>query len=109
MRGSKISTVLFVILLGKLIKLLSLIIDGSLFIPTFIGLPAVITLSAPTNDVLVDGVNVVAACRQLEEMGAAVVGLNCGRGPSTMLPLLKEIVKVCKVFQIKNLISILFY
>ena len=26
-----------------------------------------------------------------------MVGLNCGRGPSTMMPLLRECRKVCKV------------
>lgn len=61
------------------------------------GLPAVITISAPAYDLLVDGVTVLDACKQLEEAGAAVVGLNCGRGPATMLPLLRELVKVCKV------------
>jgi len=61
------------------------------------GLPAVITLSAPATDTLVDGVTVVDACRRLEEAGAAVVGLNCGRGPATMLPLIREIRAVCKV------------
>jgi len=33
----------------------------------------------------------------LEDAGATVVGLNCDRGPWTMLPLLKEVRKVCKV------------
>ncbi|XP_045162274.2 betaine--homocysteine S-methyltransferase 1-like [Mercenaria mercenaria] len=60
------------------------------------GLPAVITLSAPSNDILVDGVTVIDACKQLEDAGAAVVGLNCARGPATMLPLLREVRKACK-------------
>ena len=51
----------------------------------------------PPDDFLFDGVPIVEACRRLEEEGAAVVGLNCGRGPATMVPLLKEIKKVCKV------------
>ena len=48
-------------------------------------------------DHTVDDVLFPEACRRLEESGAAVVGLNCARGPSSMLPLLKEIREVCKV------------
>ena len=40
---------------------------------------------------------VVEACKNLEEAGAAVVGLNCFAGPDTMLPLLKQLKAVCKV------------
>ena len=61
------------------------------------GMPAVITYTVPPNAVLCDGIPIVEACRRLEEDGADVVGLNCGRGPATMIPLLKEIKKVCKV------------
>lgn len=60
------------------------------------GVPAVITLSAVTSEVCVDGVTVIDACRRLQKAGAAVVGLNCGRGPATMLPVLKGIVENCK-------------
>ena len=56
-----------------------------------------ITFTMPPGDSLYGGLPIVEACRRLEEEGAAVVGLNCGRGPATMLPLLKEIKKVCKV------------
>jgi betaine-homocysteine S-methyltransferase len=44
-----------------------------------------------------DDVPIPEACRRLEEAGAAVVGLNCARGPETMISLLREIRKVCKV------------
>ena len=64
-----------------------------------LGVPAVITLTTPPGSVLFDDVSIVEACRQLEEEGAAVVGLNCGRGPATMLPLLEEIKKACKVIE----------
>ena len=64
---------------------------------SIVGLPAVITLSVPPSGVLIDGVSTADACKRLADAGAAVVGLNCGRGPATMLPLLKEIKKVCKV------------
>merc|ERR1711972_311321 len=33
----------------------------------------------------------MGACRELAQAGAAVVGLNCTRGPDTMLPILAEI------------------
>jgi betaine-homocysteine S-methyltransferase len=48
-------------------------------------------------DETVDGVPIPEACRRLEDAGAAVVGLNCARGPKTMIPLLKDIRKACKV------------
>ena len=61
------------------------------------GLPAVITMTAYFPDVTTDGVTLPEACRRLEVAGAAVVGLNCGRGPRTMIPLMREIRKACKV------------
>ncbi|XP_060082033.1 betaine--homocysteine S-methyltransferase 1-like [Ylistrum balloti] len=60
------------------------------------GLPAVITLTCYVPNKTFDGLPIVEACRKLEEAGAAVVGLNCGRGPRTMLPTIREIRKVCK-------------
>ena len=53
--------------------------------------PAVITLSIPREGVTREGWTAAEACRRLEEAGAAVVGLNCARGPATMLPLLREV------------------
>jgi betaine-homocysteine S-methyltransferase len=38
-----------------------------------------------------EGWSPAEACRRLADAGAAVVGLNCIRGPRTMLPLLAEI------------------
>ena len=61
------------------------------------GLPVVITITPYVPDMTSDGVPILQALRQLEELGADVVGLNCGRGPHTMLPLLREARKVCKV------------
>ena len=61
------------------------------------GLPVVITITPYVPDMTSDGVPILEALRQLEELGADVVGLNCGRGPHTMLPLLREARKVCKV------------
>lgn len=55
------------------------------------GKPAVITLAAHQQPETREGWSPAEACRRLEEQGADVVGLNCSRGPQTMLPLLKEI------------------
>ncbi len=54
------------------------------------GLPAMITFGS-THDVLWDGYSYEEACRILDESGADIVGLNCSRGPQTMLPLVERI------------------
>ena len=43
-----------------------------------------------------DGISVVDTCKELEQLGADVVGLNCFRGPETMMPFLKKIRKAVK-------------
>src|SRR5207249_9931649 len=53
--------------------------------------PAVITLAIPRDGQSREGWTVPDTCRRLEDAGADVVGLNCSRGPATMMPLLKEI------------------
>ncbi|HEX2428174.1 MAG TPA: homocysteine S-methyltransferase family protein [Gaiellaceae bacterium] len=53
-------------------------------------LPAVVTF-ASTADTTIDGVEFDDACRQLEAAGADVVGLNCSRGPATLLPILEKV------------------
>ncbi|XP_062583596.1 betaine--homocysteine S-methyltransferase 1-like [Saccostrea cucullata] len=60
------------------------------------GLPSVITLSVPMTTVMIDGIPVDEACRRLEEAGADVVGVNCGRGPETIIEPLTLIQKACK-------------
>ncbi len=55
------------------------------------GLEAVVNLVGHREGRLRDGIELTESCRELEQMGAAVVGLNCNRGPATMLPLVKEI------------------
>ena len=55
------------------------------------GLTAVITLTVHQSPSTRDGLELAEACRRLEEAGADVVGLNCCRGPATMLPLLGPI------------------
>jgi len=54
------------------------------------GLPAVITFGS-TYERLLDGYTYAEACRVLDEQGVDVVGLNCSRGPQTMLPIIKQI------------------
>ena len=53
--------------------------------------PAVITLAIPRDGQSREGWTIPDTCRRLEDAGADVVGLNCSRGPATMMPLLKEI------------------
>jgi betaine-homocysteine S-methyltransferase len=55
------------------------------------GLPAVITFTPHSDPDTRDGLTVVEACKAIEAAGADVVGLNCARGPATMLPLLEEV------------------
>ena len=54
------------------------------------GLPAVITFTT-VHEKSCDGYSWEEACKILEKNGADVVGLNCGRGPDTMLPILQRI------------------
>jgi betaine-homocysteine S-methyltransferase len=54
------------------------------------GLPAVVTF-AVHREGLRDGVSLEESVRRLEQAGADVVGVNCARGPATMLPILRQI------------------
>ena len=56
-----------------------------------LGLPAMVTLASTQPDTTRDGYDYVEACRILADHGATIVGLNCDRGPVTMLPLLERI------------------
>jgi betaine-homocysteine S-methyltransferase len=55
------------------------------------GLPAVVTLAIHRAEETRDGWSPEDACRRLADAGADVVGLNCIRGPRTMLPLIARI------------------
>src|SRR6187200_2013421 len=55
------------------------------------GQVAVITLAMHKADVTREDWSVADACKRLADTGADVVGLNCIRGPATMMPLLREI------------------
>jgi len=59
-------------------------------------LPAVITLAIPISGKTHEGSNVLDALTALSNAGAAVVGLNCARGPTTLLPLLKDVIAKIK-------------
>lgn len=55
------------------------------------GLPAVVNLAIFRDGHTREGLTPAEACKRLEDAGADVVGLNCLRGPATMLPLLEAI------------------
>ena len=59
-------------------------------------LPSVITISPMGENIMRDGISIVDTCKELEQRGADVVGMNCFRGPATMMPYLKEIRKAIK-------------
>ena len=61
-------------------------------------LHAVLTIAPMAENVMRDDVSVVDTCKELEQRGADVVGMNCFRGPTTMMPYLKEIRKAIKCY-----------
>ena len=56
-----------------------------------LGLPAMVTMAPTQPDQTRDGYGYAEACRILAAAGAQIVGLNCDRGPQTMLPLITAI------------------
>jgi betaine-homocysteine S-methyltransferase len=58
--------------------------------------PAVVTFSIHRETVTREGWTAAETAKRLEAAGADVVGLNCHRGPATMMPLLKSIRKAVK-------------
>jgi methionine synthase I (cobalamin-dependent) len=55
------------------------------------GFPAVVTLTAHRAAETRDGFTYAEAAKRLEDAGADVVGLNCSRGPTTIMPPIREI------------------
>jgi betaine-homocysteine S-methyltransferase len=53
--------------------------------------PAVVTFAMHQEEATRDGFTPAEACQRLEAAGADVVGLNCHRGPATMMPLIRQI------------------
>ena len=58
--------------------------------------PAVVTFAMHREGNLREGWTPIETCKRLEAAGAEVVGVNCARGPATMLPMLKKIRKAVK-------------
>jgi len=55
------------------------------------GLAAVVTLTVHQAPETRDGLTLPEACKRLEDAGADVVGLNCCRGPATLMPLVRAV------------------
>ena len=53
--------------------------------------PVVVTFAMHREELTRDGHSPAEACQRLEAAGADVVGLNCHRGPVTMMPLIRQI------------------
>lgn len=53
--------------------------------------PAVAMIAPMGENIMRDGPDPVETCKELEQRGADVVGMNCFRGPETMMSYLKEI------------------
>ena len=43
-----------------------------------------LTISPMGENIMRDGISVVDTCKELEQLGADVVGLNCFRGPELL-------------------------
>jgi len=56
-----------------------------------LGLPAMVTLATTRPQQTWDGYGYVGACKILADHGADIVGLNCDRGPATMLPIIEQV------------------
>ncbi len=53
--------------------------------------PAVVTMAMHREDLTRDGMTPVEVCQRLEAAGAQVVGINCHRGPATIMPMMRQI------------------
>jgi len=56
-----------------------------------LGLPAMVTLASTRPHQTWDGYDYADACKILADTGADIVGLNCDRGPATMLPIIEQV------------------
>lgn len=61
------------------------------------GLRACVTMTIHREPTTRDGMTPEDCCKMLADAGADVVGLNCIRGPATMLPLIERIVRAVTV------------
>ena len=55
------------------------------------GFDAVVTLAPMAGEEMRDGSGIVETCQELEKRGVAVVGMNCFRGPETMMSWVRKI------------------
>jgi betaine-homocysteine S-methyltransferase len=53
--------------------------------------PAVITIAPMGENILRDNWDIIDTCKELKQRGADVVGMNCFRGPNTMMPYILKI------------------
>jgi len=60
------------------------------------GMPAVMNLAPNTSHLTRDGMKYEHALKQLEDLGADVVGLNCSFGPKTIIEEMRKVRAVCK-------------
>ena len=58
--------------------------------------PAVITMAMHREEVTRDDLTAAQVCQRLEAAGADVVGINCHRGPATIMPMLREVRQAVK-------------
>ena len=61
------------------------------------GLRAAVTMTIHREPLTRDGMTPEDCCRMLADAGADVVGLNCIRGPRTMLPMIARVVRAVNV------------
>jgi betaine-homocysteine S-methyltransferase len=60
--------------------------------------PAVVTMAQHREETTREGWSEAEICRRLEAAGAEVVGLNCHRGPDTIMPALRQIRAAVKCY-----------
>lgn len=66
------------------------------------GLPSVVNMCLGKDENTYEGIPIADALRKLQAAGANVVGLNCHRGPRTMLPAIKAIRKSIQVLTLTS-------
>jgi betaine-homocysteine S-methyltransferase len=60
--------------------------------------PAVVTMAQHREETTREGWSMAEVCQRLEAAGADVVGLNCHRGPDTIMPAIKQIRAAVKCY-----------
>jgi betaine-homocysteine S-methyltransferase len=61
-------------------------------------MPSLITMGFKSDDKTLDGILLEDAFKELEELGADIVGINCFRDPKLMLPFAKRLKKAVSCF-----------